>query len=65
MIKATASTNSKSGGAARAEQASAHSKRVTPGQRINVPMVQNVLLIWLDNKIDDTSADCHNTISQL
>jgi hypothetical protein len=34
-------------------------------QRINVQMVQNVLLVWLDNNIDDNSADCRNTITQL
>jgi hypothetical protein len=29
-------------------------------------MVQNVLLIWLDAKIDeDNDADCRNTITQL
>jgi hypothetical protein len=28
-------------------------------------MVQNVLLIWLDNNIDDNSTDCRNTITQL
>jgi Tfp pilus assembly protein PilF len=28
-------------------------------------MVQNVLLIWLDNNIDDNSNDCRNTITQL
>ena len=33
--------------------------------RINVYMVQNVHLIWLDNDIDKNSSDCHNTISHL
>ena len=33
--------------------------------RINVQMVQNVLLIWLDSNIDNNSTDCQNTISQL
>jgi tetratricopeptide (TPR) repeat protein len=28
-------------------------------------MVQNVLVIWLDNNIDDNSNDCRNTITQL
>jgi tetratricopeptide (TPR) repeat protein len=28
-------------------------------------MVQNVLLIWLDNNIDETSTDCCNTIREL
>jgi tetratricopeptide (TPR) repeat protein len=54
-----------SGAAAKAEQASAHSKDAVPRERINVKMVQNVLLIWLDNNIDDNSADCRNTVTQL
>jgi len=28
-------------------------------------MNQNVLVIWLDNKIDENSADCRSTITQL
>jgi tetratricopeptide (TPR) repeat protein len=28
-------------------------------------MVQNVLLIWLNNNIDDNNDDCHNTVTQL
>jgi hypothetical protein len=59
------STTTKSGGAAKAGQSSVHSKRTTPGGRINIQMVQNVLLIWLDNNIDDNSNDCRNTITQL
>ncbi len=34
-------------------------------QRINVQRVQNVLLIWLDNNIDEKSTDCRNNINQL
>jgi tetratricopeptide (TPR) repeat protein len=34
-------------------------------RRINMQMVQNVLLIWLDTNIDDNSIDCRNTIAQL
>jgi tetratricopeptide (TPR) repeat protein len=55
----------KSGGTAEAEQTSAHSPCVASGRRINVQMVQNVHLIWLDNNIDDNSTDCRNTITQL
>src|ERR1700684_4551425 len=55
----------KSDGAAKAEQTSAGSKRVAPRQRITVQMMQNILIIWLDKNIDDNSADCRNTISQL
>ena len=32
---------------------------------MNIQMVQNVLLIWLDGNIDEDSADCRNTITQL
>src|SRR4051812_21362293 len=53
------------GAAAKAEQVSAHSKGAVPRTRINIQMVQNVLLIWLDKNIDDNNADCRNTISQL
>jgi hypothetical protein len=28
-------------------------------------MVQNVLLVWLDNNIDENNIDCRNTLSQL
>jgi hypothetical protein len=52
--------------AAKAEQASAHSKGVIPYERINIRMVQNVVLIWLDNNIDgDNDDDCRNTVIQL
>jgi hypothetical protein len=40
------------------DQALAHSKDAAPCRRINVQTVQNVLLIWLDNNIDDNSVDC-------
>src|SRR5689334_357413 len=54
-----------SGASATAEAASAHSTSAIPRERVNIQMVQNVLLIWLDSNIDDNSADCRNTISQL
>ncbi|CAF1362937.1 unnamed protein product [Adineta steineri] len=34
-------------------------------RRINIERMQNVLLIWLDSKIDETYDDCQNTITQL
>ncbi len=34
-------------------------------RRKNYQMVQNVLLIWLNNNIDDNSTDCRNNITQL
>jgi hypothetical protein len=46
-------------------QAYGHSKSVVRRQRNNMKMVQNVHLIWLDNRINDNSADCCNTITQL
>jgi tetratricopeptide (TPR) repeat protein len=55
--------SSGAGKSSRAEQASAHSKDLV--DQIDMRMVQNFLLIWLDNNIDDNSADCHNTITQL
>jgi tetratricopeptide (TPR) repeat protein len=55
----------KSSGAAKQKQASAHPKDAPEGGRINVQMVQNVLLIWLDSNIDENSTDCRNTITQL
>jgi tetratricopeptide (TPR) repeat protein len=58
-------TASKSGGAEKSEQSSALSKGTTEYQRVNIKMVQNVLLIWLDSNIDDNNDDCHNTVSQL
>ena len=33
--------------------------------RINGQMVQNVLLVWLDDKADHNKPDCQNTIAQL
>ena len=49
-----------------AKQTSVQPKGATPRlQRINMQRVQNVLLIWLDGKVDDNNADCRNTITQL
>jgi tetratricopeptide (TPR) repeat protein len=50
--------------AAKAEPASAYSKGSVSRRQINMQMMQNVLLIWLDNNIDN-NADYHNTITQL
>jgi tetratricopeptide (TPR) repeat protein len=47
------------------KQTSAHSKDLDRRQRVNIKMVQNVLLIWLDTNIDDNNEDCRNTITQL
>ena len=48
-----------------AKQASVQSKDAVPRRRMNIQMVQNVLLIWVDNNIDEKSADCRNTMTQL
>jgi tetratricopeptide (TPR) repeat protein len=55
----------KSSSVTKAEQVSAHSKNAASSGRITVQMVQNVLLIWLDQNIDDNSTDYRNTIAQL
>jgi tetratricopeptide (TPR) repeat protein len=59
------STAGKSGDTEEADQPSVLSKDATRYQRVNIKMVQNVLLIWLDSNIDDNNDDCCNTISQL
>jgi tetratricopeptide (TPR) repeat protein len=57
--KATASGISSSG------QASTTAKRAPARQRDNISRVQNVVLIWLDNSIDEGNDDCQNTLTQL
>ena len=53
------------GGTKKAEQASVVPKGVMLRRRVNIQRMQNVLLIWLDNNIDQNNEDCRNTISQL
>ena len=55
----------KAGGANKPDEASAIPKGRTAHQRVNIQMVQNVILIWLDGNIDNNNDDCHNTVSQL
>ena len=56
----------KSTGAAQTTPSSTHSKDASRrGGRINVHIVQNVLLIWLDASIDRNTNDCQNTIIHL
>ena len=62
MTTSKPTATSKSGGA---KQVSVQSKEAVPRRRMNIQMVQNVPLIWLDNNIDAKSADCRNTIVQL
>ncbi|CAF0797204.1 unnamed protein product [Adineta steineri] len=41
------------------------STRVTANLRINMQRMQNVLLVWLDNNIDDDNPDRSDTLKQL
>jgi tetratricopeptide (TPR) repeat protein len=59
------STAGKSDDTEEAEQSSALLKDASKYQRVNIKMVQNVLLIWLDSSIDHNNDDCRNTVSQL
>lgn len=47
------------------QRESAQSRDVVQSRRNNIRMVQNVLLVWLDNSIDESSTDCRNIITQL
>ena len=49
----------------KSQTTSVQSKDPGRRQRITLQMVQNVLLIWLDNNIDENNEDCRNTITQL
>ena len=55
----------KSDGAKQAEQTSALPKGTDARRRVDIKMVQNVLLIWLYTNIDVKSEDCANTVTQL
>ncbi|CAF1321878.1 unnamed protein product [Adineta steineri] len=48
-----------------AKHVSKFSKDALAHRRMNMQRLQNVLLIWLDNKINENNADCRNTIKQL
>ncbi|CAF3744386.1 unnamed protein product, partial [Adineta steineri] len=50
---------------ANAKQVSSFSKGAIANRRLNIQRMQNVLLIWLDNSINENNADCSNTIKQL
>ncbi|CAF3809564.1 unnamed protein product [Adineta steineri] len=49
----------------RFEPASYLSMSAIANRRMNMQRMQNVLLVWLDNNIDDNDVDCSNTIKQL
>jgi hypothetical protein len=42
-----------------------HSTDGNGRRRVNIPMVQNVLLIWLDTSIDEKNSDCQKILAQL
>ncbi|CAF1428107.1 unnamed protein product [Adineta steineri] len=48
-----------------AKYVSNSSKDIVANRRMNMQRMQNVLLIWLDNNINENNADCNNTIKQL
>jgi tetratricopeptide (TPR) repeat protein len=56
---------SESSDSSESEETSTHSNDVVSSRRINVQMVQNVRLIWLDNIIGDDFTDCRDTIIEL
>ncbi|CAF0721296.1 unnamed protein product [Adineta steineri] len=56
---------SKSSDTKKINPASGLPTRVTTDRRMNMQRMQNVLLIWLDNNINDNNVDCNNTIKQL
>ncbi|CAF0819352.1 unnamed protein product [Adineta steineri] len=47
------------------EPVSDFSTNATADRRMNMQRMQNVLLIWLDNNINESNVDCSNTIKQL
>ncbi|CAF1239805.1 unnamed protein product [Adineta steineri] len=48
-----------------AKQAPSFPRDAVANRRMNMQRMQNVLLIWLDNNINENNADCNNTIKQL
>ena len=60
-VKSSAAVDKSNG----TEQASVQSRSAQIRRRINTQMIQNVLLIWLDENIDDNSADCCHIITRL
>jgi len=65
MSKSKSSTIDTSDEATKAHQLSTDSTDAVRRRRIDKHMVQNILLICLDNKIDENSTDCPNAITQL
>jgi tetratricopeptide (TPR) repeat protein len=48
-----------------AKEASTVPKGAMPPSDINIQRIQNLLLIWLDNNIDDNNEHCRNTVTEL
>ncbi|CAF1211237.1 unnamed protein product [Adineta steineri] len=53
------------GNAKHIEPVSGLSTSTIVNRRLNMQIMQNVLLIWLDNNINENNTDCNNTIKQL
>ncbi|CAF4162809.1 unnamed protein product [Adineta steineri] len=56
---------SKPSGTKRKEPATDFSTNTTAKRRMNMQRMQNMILVWLDNDINENNADCSNTINQL
>ncbi|CAF3712499.1 unnamed protein product [Adineta steineri] len=61
----TSITSIQTNAQANAKQASKFYTDAVANRRMNMQRMQNRLLIWLDNNIDENNADCNNTIKQL
>ncbi|CAF1480016.1 unnamed protein product [Adineta steineri] len=61
----TAITSIQTNAQANAQQAPSFSRNAAANRRMNMQRMQNVLLIWLDNNINENTADCSNTIKKL
>ena len=58
-------SKSKASSATQTMPPAVHNKGTGKRRRGDMPMVQNVLLIWLDGKINKSNSDYRNTISHL
>ncbi|CAF1499865.1 unnamed protein product [Adineta steineri] len=65
MVNNTSTASVQTNTPAYTKHVSSFSEDALANRRINMQRMQNVLLIWLDNNIDDDDADCNNTIKQL
>ena len=65
MDKKNLGATGKSSDQEKSEQGSTAVKDAHVRRRVDMKMVQNVLLIWLDSNIDDINQDCQNTVTQL